>query len=203
MSRSFWVAAVLAVGIVAAVALYANTVLQDVQKREDKINKEFAERAVALRDLDKLYPYTPRKTLDPARMKPYLEVRRNVAAQLKKREEEPADDNRWHARQTRNEMLLWLTAELNAHKMSFAEYRAITRRWQAILALGRRIGLLGSWQAVVKTEKHPDGLPLPPPAKDASEEEQAILRQHEKDIEATLRADLLGPLIDDVANGVD
>jgi len=199
MNRSFWVAAVLAVGIVAAVAMYAENVIDDVKGREERLAAEFAERAEQLRALDKTFPWTPRKTLDPQRMKPYLAVRKQIAARLKQKLDETTSDNYWHGRRTRNDLLLWLTSELMLNRMSLQEYRFVSHRWHALLAIGERLGLLGAWQRVVVTKEHPKGLPLPPPAKDATEEEKALLRQHEKELEATLEADLLGPLLEEVA----
>ena len=201
MNRSFWVAAVLAVGIVAAVAMYADRVIDGVKGRDQKLTAEFAERSTRLRALDKLYPWTPRRTLDPQRMPPYLAVRKAIAARLQDKPIETTGDHYWRGRSIRNEMLLWLTSELNVNRMSLREYRFLSHRWQALLAIGERLGLLGAWQQVVVTKQHRRGLPLPPPAKDATEAEKALLRQHEKDLEATLEADLLGPLLDEVAGG--
>jgi len=189
--RNLWIASTLALVVVGALALYANSLLNNVRERDDRLRNALTERMDGLRALDQRYPYTPRRTLDPARMPAYLEVRRETSRFLRERLSVAAEDNVFHAKETRNDVLLVLTSELNARKMSRAEYVAISTRWHALLARGDRLGLIGEWQRVVTTKEHPKGLPLPAPAKDATKAELELFRASEQALKETLHADLL------------
>ena len=199
--RNLWVASTLGLVVVGAMALYASSLLNDLREREDRLRKTLAQRADGLRALDKRYPYTPRKTLDPARMPIYLEARKETSRFFGERLEDSSEDNVFHAKATRNEVLLVLTSELNARKMSLAEYRAITARWQSLLARGDRLGLMGEWRRVVTSKEHPEGLPLPEAAKDATKEELELFRASEKALKESLYADLLSPTLKRIAEG--
>jgi hypothetical protein len=203
MSKSVWIAAVLGIGIVVAVSMFAKSVVDDFQKRDAKLEEEYRQRVSELRELDKRFPYkAPEKpTLIGARMEEYLAVRRQVAEVFEKKLKERGDDNYFHGKSTRNDVLLWLRGELVQNKMSFAEYMAITRRWHAILARGERLGLYGAWQDIVTTKEHPRGLPMGEPAKEVPSPELDVMRKHEKGLEETLHADLLTPTLDAIAAG--
>ena len=190
--RNLWIFGIFALVVVGALALYATSLVNDVRQREDKLRETFQERMEDLRALDKRYPYAPRLTLDPARMPIYLEVRKETSRFFRERIDELSHgENAFHRMETRNEVLLVLASELNVRKMSLAEYRAITARWQSLLARGDRLGLLGDWQRIVKSKEHPQGLPLPEPAKDPQKAELELFRANEKALAASLHADLL------------
>ncbi|MHC4958095.1 MAG: hypothetical protein ACYTGN_06935 [Planctomycetota bacterium] len=202
MSKSVWIAAVLGIGIVVAVSLFAKGVVDDFKKRDARLEQEFEQRVGELRELDTRFPYKapPQPTLVGARMEPYIAVRSKVGEVFKKKLQEHGDDNYFHGKSTRNDMLLWLRGELTQNEMSFAEYMAITRRWHAILARGERLGLYGAWQDIVTTKEHPRGLPLGEPAKAVPPEELEVMRKHEKGLEETLYADLLTPTLDAITD---
>ncbi len=190
--KGVWIAGIFALVLVGALALYATSLVNEVRNREDKLSETLQERTEDLRALDRRYPYTPRKTLDPARMPLYLEVRKETARVFRKRIDDLSHGvSVFHAKETRNEVLLVLTRELNARKMSLAEYRAITARWQSLLARGDRLGLTGEWRRIVTSEQHPKGLPLPEPAKDTPKAELELFRASENALAASLHADLL------------
>ena len=190
--RSVWIAGIFALVFVGALALYATSLVNDVRQREDKLQEALSERVADLRKLDARYPYTPRKTLDPARMPIYIEVRKETSRFFRERINDLSQgENVFHRLETRNEVLLVLTSELNARKMSLAEYRAITARWQSLLARGDRLGLTGEWRRIVTSEQHPKGLPLPAPAKNTPKVELELFRASENALAASLHADLL------------
>ena len=56
---------------------------------------------------------------------------------MRERFAEITTENAFHAKETRNEVLLVLTSELTKAQMGLAEYRAISARWQSLLARGR------------------------------------------------------------------
>jgi len=198
--KNLMIAAAIAILIVGGSAFFAVSVLGDYARKEKELQKDYDARVTALRATNTRFSYTPGKTLDAARFAVYLEARTAVAREFAIRIQEHSK-NTFHARRTHNALLAVLRAQLNERKMSLKEYRTIAARWRALLARKEFGGLQEMWRATVNTERAPEGLPLPPPANDAQPAELELIRKNKKVLEETLHADLLDPLLDEIAAG--
>jgi len=198
--RKLLIVSLFALVCVGGLAIYATTILGKFHERDQALRKVFEERAEDLRAVDGLLPWTPRATLDPTRFPVYLEVRGAVSEAYRERIAE-RQGGAFHARETSNDLLRLLRQELQEKKMSLAEYHATAARWRALLARPEFGELQAAWRATVTTSAHPDGLPLPEPAADASEKEREQLRRYRALLEQSMYADLLDPLVDEVVAG--
>jgi len=196
--RKLLIVSLFAVVCVGGIAIYATNILGKFHERDQALRQQFAERADDLRALDALFPWTPRATLDPARFPTWLTVRGKVSEAYRVRIAE-SDARYFHARETSNDLLRLLRQELQEKKMSLAEYRATAARWRALLARPEFGELQAAWRATVTTAAHPDGLPLPPPAADATEKEEEQVRRYATLLQESMYADLLDPLLEEVA----
>jgi hypothetical protein len=180
--------------MVLGLTLYANTVLNEAQRRTNELERDFRESAAVLRGLDERFPYRARDTLDPKRYADYLQVRSAVALSYRRTKEQ---ESAFEARRRRNEALVVLAQELESRSMGLAEYRAVTLRWQAVLARGEQPRLLQVWNATAGL----GGALLPRPATSATKAERELLARHARAIEESLAADVLGPTLDEIAGG--
>jgi hypothetical protein len=197
--RKLLIVSVVGVVIVAGVAFFAANVLSDFSERDRALRTIFEQRAAALRETDRRFPFEPRAALDPARFQVYLEVRQTVAREFEARIQEHAR-NRFHARRTHNELLRILRARLDEKQMSLLEYRTTAARWRALLGRREFPGLQAAWRATVTTAEHSGGLPLPDPATDATTREIELIRRYARLLEESMYADLLDPLLDALAD---
>ena len=198
--KSLLIASIVALVIVGGLGIYSLKVLGDVQRRSKDIDEAFAARALELRETDQLFPFAPAPHLDPARFGTWLEARTEIARALVARAAEPAASD-FHARESRNVMLAVVRTELVARKMSLAEYRAISARWRALLALPEFEELKKTWRGRTASRDHPQGLPLPMSATDAQEKEIEQIRRYERQLVETMDADLMGPSLELAATG--
>ena len=190
--------ALIALAAVGGLSIYATKVMGDFHKREQELTRQFAERAEDLRAIDRLFPYTATGKLDAIRFPVYLEIRGNLSEAFRARIAEHARSS-FHARETRNDLLRLLRLDLQAKKMSLLEYRFTAARWRALLAREEFADLQASWRATVFDKTHPDGLPLPAPAADATPKELELVRRYSRLLEESMHSDLLAPLLDRVA----
>lgn len=197
--RKLLIVSVVGVVIVAGVAFFAANVLSDFSEKDQALRTIFEQRAAALRETDRRFPFEPRAALDPARFQVYLEVRRTVAREFEARIQEHAR-NRFHARRTHNELLRILRALLDEKQMSLLEYRTTAARWRALLGRREFPALQAAWRATVTTAEHSGGLPLPDPATDATTREIELIRRYARLLEESMYADLLDPLLDTLAD---
>ena len=199
--KGLLVASIVALVIVGGLGLYSLKVLGQVQKRGQELDEAFEARAKELRETDGLFPYAPVPHLDPTRFPTWLEVRGEIARAFAGRVAETAS-NSFHEKETINEMLAALRAELIERKMSLAEYRATAARWRALLALPEFAEIRKRWRERTVGEGRPDGLALPPPAADAQEKELEQIRRYARLLEESMDADLLDPLLNRAGGGV-
>lgn len=200
--RKLLVVSAVGVVVVAGMALFATKVLSDFAQKDEALRRDLAERAAALRETDRRYPFEPRPTLDAARFPVYLEVRRTVAREFEARLQEHAR-NTFQKRRTENELLRILRVQLDERKMSLLEYRTTAARWRALLGRREFPRLQAAWRATVTTTEHSGGLPLPEPATDAKEGELELIRRYARLLEESMYADLLDPLLDTYGAGHD
>jgi hypothetical protein len=194
--KKLLVASVVSIVVVGGLGLYVVNVLGGVQKRFRELEAVFETRAKELRETDTLFPYAGGPHLDATRFPAWLEVRTRIAKSFAGRVKEPGDA--FHGPETKNDMLAILRSELVERKMSLAEYRATEARWQELLALPEFAELQQSWRERTAYWKCPQGLPLPPPAADAQEKELEQIRRYAPQLEESMDADLLAPLLDRV-----
>jgi hypothetical protein len=187
-----------AVLVVGGIAIYANHFLGRVEKKREELDRIFAERAEDLRGLDRRFPPPPAGPLDAKRFVPWLEARTAAALAWEGRIGEAAGETWFHVRETRNAILERLRKELEARSMGLAEYRALSARVLALLALPELEGLRAEWTAKIRA-RSPDGVPLPPPAADATPAERALVLEHAAAIRDSATADLMLPLLDEIA----
>lgn len=192
-----WFAGGAAVVIVGGVAFFAHGLITKFDEQNRKLQAAYEERAEALRAHDGTLHLAVWGTLDKGRADAWLAIRKALAEAYRERLAETSD-NYFHARETTNRMLALLLAQLREHKMGFVQYRSMERRWHALLARDEFKALQDAWRTTVFTKEHPGGLPLPPPATDATPEEIALVKAHAADLEATLHADLLDPLLNEI-----
>jgi len=187
------------VALVAILGLsfYAMKVMGDFHRRDLELREAFDAAAKKLLATDERFPYVARPDLDPARFPVWLEIRKNVATAFAARAGERAR-NAFHARETRMEMLGLLEADLLERKMGLSEYRATAARWRALVALPAFADLQRAWRARTATPRQAEGLPLPPPADDATEKELEIVRRYARLLEESMDADLLDPTLDGI-----
>jgi hypothetical protein len=198
--RKLLIVSVVGVLIVAGTALFAAKTIGDFAQKDEALRKVLEQRAAALRETDRLFPYQPRPTLDPARFPAWLEVRQAVARKFEARFHEYSR-NRFHALRTRNELLKILRVQLEEKRMSLLEYRTTAARWRALLGRREFPGLQAAWRATVTTTEHSNGLPLPDPATDATKKELELVRRYARLLEESMYADLLDPRLDALSYG--
>ena len=129
--RKLLIVSVVGVVVVAGMALFAAKILSDFAQKDEALRKVLDQRAAALRETNRRFPYQPRPTLDPARFPVYLEVRQAIAREFESRIQEHSR-NKFHARRTHNELLKVLRLRLSEQKMSLLEYRTTAARWRAL-----------------------------------------------------------------------
>lgn len=195
--KTFYIACAIGLAVVVGGWFIARQSLGEYQRAVEKLAAEYRERASELRATNERYAWKERSTLDAKRFAIFVDVRRALARALGERLEEQTKSE-FHARGTRNEVLGRLAEELDERRMSLDEYVATAARWRALLARDEFRALRAAWRGKVFNKEHPKGLPLPPPAKDASEQEIALVRKHAPALEETLLSDLLSPLLEEI-----
>jgi hypothetical protein len=192
--RKLLVVSAVGVVVVAGMALFATKVLSDFAQKNEALRRDLAERAAALRETDRRFPYKPRPTLDAARFPLYLEVRRTVAREFEARLQEHAR-NTFQKRRTENELLLILRVQLDEKRMGLLEYRTTAARWRALLGRREFPQLQAAWRATVTATG------LPEPATDAKPAELELIRRYARLLEESMYAELLDPLLDNLPYG--
>jgi hypothetical protein len=196
--RRLLIVSVFGVLLVGGVALFATVLVNDLSKKVEAVQKEYEQRAAALRETDERFPYEPRRELDPARFQVYLEVRQVIAREFQARVQEDSRSD-LHQFTTRNRLLRTLRVHLDEKRMSLLEYRTTAARWRALLGRREFPGLQAAWRATVTTTEHSNGLPLPAPATDATPKEIELIRRYARLLEESMYADVLDPGLDALA----
>lgn len=196
-----WFSGGAAVVIVGGVAFFAFGIISKFHEEDRRLQEAYEQHALALRSLDNQLPKARHETLHPERFAVWLAVRAKVAKEYAARIEEPSP-NTFHARETRNRVLGLLREELEKAGMGPTEYRSLSARWRALVGRAEFAALREAWKRTVFDAKHPqgEGLPLPPAAENATAGEIALVKANAERLEASMHADLLGPLLEEIAD---
>ncbi|MGH7162933.1 MAG: hypothetical protein ACREID_05570 [Planctomycetota bacterium] len=189
MKRYWLVLIALLVALTVSVIVLVERLSGVAERYKDKYEKVSAD----LRALD--YPPAP---FSAERFAQYLAVRERVAAVFRRRVAEPSDDE-GHVFDTRILMLQELAEQLALSKMSLEEYRRLGARLRQLIGLKEFQALHGAWKETLSNQQRPDGLELPAPAEDATEEERGLVREHAAAIEVSMSGDWLVPILDRIA----
>ncbi len=189
--------------LVSVLGLYSCTFMREFEAVEREIQDDYVATATTLRGIaskteiasDTPYHFAARA------FDAWLTVREQVAAMLQ--EPMPIDQpaTNIQLRRLRNRILKQLAESLPIQKLGFAEYCAISKRWQAILARPQFTKMQEEWNRRVRVSSDPNPLPLPPPAKDATKDELALVTLNSVRLVASLEADKLTKLLERILGG--
>jgi len=201
--KNLLILGVVAVVLVGGLSLYALRLFKEVEQQRAEVEAEHQASVAALRALDDRFPFEAKgPALDPARFTTWLDVRIRTARTLDERlQEATGQESSLHGRRTVVAVLDSLASELEEKRMGLKEYLFISRRWQALLARGEHRELTAAWDREVRTFKDGKVLPLPDPAKDATEKERELLTRYTRPLQESLHADLLVAKLESIEAG--
>ena len=186
--------------LVTVLGLYSCTIMQEFEAVEREIQDDYLAAGDALRAIkgkteiasDAPFQFKARE------FDAWLAVREPVAGMLQAPIPKNQPATNIQLRRLRNRILNTIAASLPTHNLSFAEYCAISKRWQAILARPEFAKLQEEWNQRVRVSSDPNPLPLPAPATDATKEELSLVTTNSVRLAASLEADKLTKLLETI-----
>lgn len=189
--------------LVGVLGMYSCTILKEFQAVEGEIQDDYLAVESRLRTIEGPKKFEPGTAvhLNARSFDAWLAVRQPMAAALQESfpQDQPATDIQ--LRRLRNRVLQQLADALPKHQLGFAEFCAISTRWQAILARSEFSELQEEWNRRVRVSNDPMPLPLPPPATDATKEEIQLIKSNSVHLAASLEADKMTRLLNLILGG--
>jgi hypothetical protein len=183
--------------LIAVLGLYSCTIMKEFKAVEREIQEDYQSVEIRLRAIEgkKKVAIGSAFRLNANSFDSWLAVRQPMAAALQEPFDQKHPATNIQLRRLRNRVLNQLADALPAQDLGFAEYCAISTRWQALLARPEFSNLQEAWNKRVRVESDPNPLPLPPPAMDATKLELQLITTNAVHLAASLEADKMTRLL--------